>query len=199
MAAYRLTYDGPDRRDLIARQPKRVAGDLVSLAKRPVATLESLNDRLQLQFVDQIMAGARARAATEADVKRLFLGEYFRANLHQSISVHEGRHAIDETLGLPAKVDQSVLEYNAKLSELALTAYPRLALRNMNRNLEGLGPHDRGGARLFDDYRKWMEAHTGEIVGYDADVPVLLQLDKLTDGQIRDIARSLDPLAKDSR
>ena len=195
MRAFRLTSDSVERNEVIARQAARFAEDVAKLRARPVATLDGLNDRLQLQLVDQIWSAARSRAATDADVKRLFLAEFSKANLNQSIRVHEGRHAIDETLGFPDKVDQSVLEYHAKLSELGLTSYPRMALRNMNRSLEGEGPHDRGGARLFDEYRKWMEANSSQIMGFDADVPVLAQFDKLTDGQIREIARSLDPLA----
>jgi hypothetical protein len=193
MTAFRLTYDSPQRRERIARQAKRAAEDIADLKARPVATLEGLNDRLQLQLVDQIWSSARSRGKSDADVKRLFLAEYSRANLDQSIRVHEGRHAIDNALG---QTDQSVLEYQAKLAELALTAYPRMALHNMNRSLEGDGPHDRAGARVFGEYRKWIEAHPGEVLGFDPAVPALAQLDKLTDGQIREIARSLDPLAR---
>jgi len=198
MRAFRLTYDSPERREMLARQARRSTEDIAKLKERPVATLEGLNDRLQLQVVDQILAGARSRATSETDVKRLFLAEYSKANLNQSIRVHEGRHAIDNTLGMGDNVDQAVLEYDAKLSELALTAYPRMALRNLNRSLEGDGPHDRAGARIFADFAKWMGSHKDEIVGFDPQVPALAQLDKLTDGQIREIARGLDPLARTS-
>jgi hypothetical protein len=67
----------------------------------------------------------------------------------------------------------------------------------LNRSLEGDGPHDKAGARIFDDYRQWIEAHRGEVMGYDPSVPALAQLDKLTDGQMREIARGLDPLARE--
>ena len=197
LTGWRLTQDTVDRRKLIARQATRAAEDIAKLKQRPVASLKGLNDRLQMQYVDQILAAVRSRASSEADVRRLFLAEYSKANLNQSIRVHEGRHAIDNAMGLGTtqKVDQAVLEENAKLSELALTAYPRMALRNMDRNLEGDGPHDRGGARIFEGYRRWMVAHTGEIMGYEPNVPVLAQMDKLTDSQIREIAMNLDPLA----
>jgi len=198
MRAFRLTYDSPERRELLGRQAKWAAEDIASLKARPVATLEGLNDRLLLQVVDQIWAAARSRAANESDVKRLFLAEYSKANLNQSIRVHEGRHAIDNAMGLGDNVDQAILEYNAKLSELALTAYPRMALRNLDRSLEGDGPHDRGGARVFDEFRKWVEAHKDQVMGFDPAIPALAQLDKLTDGQIREIARELDPLARTS-
>ena len=198
LRGYRLTQGGPDLKEVTDRQPKLAAEDIAALKQRAVASLEGLNDRLQLQYVDQILATARSRATSETDVRRLFLAEYSKANLNQSITVHEGRHAIDNAMGLgtTTKVDQAVLEYNAKLSELALTPYPRMALRNMDRNLEGDGPHDRGAARLFGEYKQWMQAHPDQIMGYDPKIPVLEQLDKLTDGQIRDIARSLDPLAR---
>ena len=197
LTGYRLTQDSPDRKRLIEREAKDSAEDLVKLKTRPVSTLEGLNDRLLLQTVDQIDAAVRSRAPAEGDVRKAFLAEYSRANLNQSIRVHEGRHAIDNAMGLGTtqKVDQAILEYNAKLSELALTAYPRMALRNMNRSLEGDGPHDRGAARLFGEFKAWMEAHPSEIMGYDPSIPALEQLDKLTDGQMREIARSLDPLA----
>ncbi|MFL6721179.1 MAG: hypothetical protein ACJ8FT_05155 [Sphingomonas sp.] len=196
LRAFRLTQDSPSRRDMLHDQAKKGSEDIAKLKARPVATLEGLNDRLQMQLVDQIWAGARSKGATEADVRRNFLAEYSRANLNQSITVHEGRHAIDATLGLSNKVEQPVLEYRAKLSELALTAYPRMALRNLDTNIEGDGPHDRAGARIFGEFRKWMEAHPDQVMGYDPAIPPLAQLDKLSDGQIREIARSLDPLAR---
>jgi hypothetical protein len=162
-----------------------------------VATLDGLNDRLRLQAAEEVERSAGKKSADKRDLRRLFLAEYSRATVNHSIMIHEGRHAIDASLGVTGK-DQSVLEYDAKLSELALSDYPRMALENIDRTLEGSGPHDIAGARLFDGYRKWMEAHTSEIAGYDPAIPALEQLDKLTDDQIREVARSLDPLANGS-
>ena len=196
LRSFKLTSDSEARRKLIADQPRKAAEDSAKLKARPVATLEGLNDRLQMQYVDQIGAAARSKGGSDADVRRNFLAEYSRANLDQSIIKHEGRHAIDAVLAGKAKVDQPVLEYDAKLSELALTAYPRMALRNMDLNLEGDGPHDKAGAKIFDQYRQWIEAHHDQVIGYDPAVAALAQLDKLTDGQIREIARGLDRLSR---
>ena len=192
--AYRLTQDGPERQKLVARQAKRAAEDVAQLRQRPVATLDGLNDRLRLQAAEEVERSAGKKSADKRDLRRLFLAEYSRATFNHSIMIHEGRHAIDASLGVTGK-DQSVLEYDAKLAELALSDYPRMALENIDRTLEGTGPHDIAGARLFDGYRKWMEAHTSEIAGYDPAIPALEQLDKLTDEQIREVARCLDPLA----
>lgn len=194
LRAYRQTQDTPSRRELIERERQHAKEDLAKLKLRPVATLEGLNDRLKFQVIDQVMATARSKAPDEASIRRTFLAEYSRANFNQSMLTHEGRHAIDESLGVAKNVEQPVVEYQAKLSELALALYPRMALQNLNLNLEGEGPHDRAGAKVFDEYRKWMEAHTDQIMGYDPKLPVLVQLDKLSDDQIREIAGGLDPL-----
>lgn len=194
LRAYHQARDTEARRTLIERERRLEKEDLAKLKKRPVATLDGLNERLQLQLVDRVASVARTQSHEEAGFRRAFLAEYSRANLDQSIRKHEGRHAIDNAMGLKDNVDQGVLEYQAKLSELALTDYPRMALRNLNRGLEGDGPHDRAGARIFDEYRSWMEAHTEQIIGFDPALPALVQLDKLSDSQISEIARSLDPL-----
>ena len=192
--AFNQFRDGEPRKALISREPQLAKEDLAKVKARPVATLEGLNNRLTLQLVDRVAAVARTKSSDDAGFRRAFLAEYFRANFGQSIEVHEGRHAIDNSLGMRDNVDQAVLEYQAKLSELALTAYPRMALINMNRALEGDGPHDRAGARIFDELRKWIEANPGQVIGYDPALPAIVQIDKLTDAQIIEIARSLDPL-----
>lgn len=194
LRGYRQAQASAVRSRLIQREPQLAREDLAKLKQRPVATLDGLSARLQLQLVDRIAAVARTRSTDEASFRRAFLAEYSRANLDQSIRKHEGRHAIDEALGVSARVEQRVLEYQAKLSELALTDYPRMALINMNRSLEGDGPHDVAGARIFDQLRQWMEAHTDQVMGYDLALPALVQLDKLSDSQISEIARDLDPL-----
>lgn len=192
LAGYQQTRDGEARRIFIASGNRLCAEDIAKLKQRQVVTLDGLNRRLQLQVVDRVATVARTRSHDEAGFRRAFLAEYSRANLDQSIFKHEGRHAIDEALGV--KSEQAVLEYQAKLSELALSDYPRMALGNMNRSLEGAGPHDRAGAKIFEQFRRWMEAHLDQILGYDPAIPVLAQLDKLSDDQLREVARSLDPL-----
>ncbi len=192
LRAFQQTRDSEARRRLITRTNQLTAEDVAKLKQRPVATLDGLNNRLQLQVVDRVAAVAHTKSTDDASFRRAFLAEYSRANFDQSIFRHEGRHAIDGALGITT--EQPVLEYQAKLSELALADYPRMALQNMDRTLEGDGPHDKAGAKIFDQFRRWMEAHTDQIMGYDPAVPVLEQFDKLSDNQIREVARSLDPL-----
>jgi hypothetical protein len=192
LASFQETRDSEARRIFIASGNRLSTEDIAKLKQRSVVTLDGLNSRLQLQVVDRVATVARTKSHDEAGSRRAFLAEYSRANLDQSIFKHEGWHAIDEALGI--KSEQAVLEYQAKLSELALSDYPRMALGNMNRSLEGAGPHDRAGAKIFEQFRQWMQAHPDQILGYDPAIPVLAQFDKLSDDQLREIARSLDPL-----
>lgn len=197
LGADALRADAQARRDLLAKQAQRSAEDLASLKNSPVATLEGLNDRLKLQFIDRIEAAARAKAGEKGDLRRAFLDEYWRANIQDAIFIHEGRHAIDQAAAAdPSKLDPTTLEYHAKLSQLSLADYPRMALAAIDRGIDGTSPHDRAGTRIMVEYSAWIRANPAQILGYDPAIPAQAQLDKLTDNQIREIARGLDPLAK---
>ncbi|HEX8643805.1 MAG TPA: hypothetical protein VF702_07820 [Allosphingosinicella sp.] len=186
------------RTELLERQPRRAAADIAALTGRDAATLLGLADRLKLQATEQIGARARAAAGAGGDVRRAFLAEAWRASFQQSILVHEGRHAIDRRLvtGL-ARLDDANLEYRAKLSELALADYPRLALYNIVAGGVGDGtPHGEANANVIRRYAAWVVANRGLVAGFDAAVPAAAQLDRITDDQLRAIARSLDPIAR---
>ena len=195
---WRIAHDRAQRADLLARLPEREAADRAALRSAAVAYLPGLQTRLRLQFVDQVAARARAVAGARGDLRRAFLGEYWRAVVQQSMAIHEGRHALDDGL-LPrgCRRDLALLEYRAKLSELALADYPRLALFNIDDSEIGASTqHGRANARVMAAYAAWAGSHRAQIAGYDGRLPALLQLDRLTDGQIRAAARSLDPLAR---
>ena len=95
----------------------------------------------------------------------------------------------------PSKLDDTTLEYQANLSELALSDYPRMALWNLNHGIGGSTPHEQSSTRIIEHLSSWIEAHGDAVNGYDKSLPAAVQIDKLSDGQIRGIARSLDPLA----
>jgi hypothetical protein len=108
--------------------------------------------------------------------------------------LHEGRHAIDIASGKKYPVWE--LEYRAKLSEIALAPAPRQALASvLDNDVGGEGTHSKANGKLAAEIAAWMEKHRGEIAGYDAALPPMPQIDKLTDEQIRVAVRGLDPLA----
>lgn len=200
VSAYSMVHDGPTRRRIIADQARLAQEDVAQLRTSPVTYLRGLGDRLRLQAVERVAAVARARMGAGGDFRRAFLDEWYRTVWHRSFDLHEARHILDGTL----QVDDSAetvpaagLEFRAKLTEVALTDYPRLALYGINDANMGDGSgHGQGNYRVMDLFRRWIEAHPTEVMGYDPAIPALAQLDKLTDEQMRAIARSADPLAQ---
>ena len=91
------------------------------------------------------------------------------------------------------------MEYRGKLSELAMSDYPRLPLASINsRIIAADTPHGRANASIMKSYAKWVAAHSAEVKGYDPKLPAAVQIDRLSDDQIRAVARSLDPWARAS-
>lgn len=193
-----LVSGGPARSRLLQELKREEAADLAALAGADVAYLPGLASRIALQVAEQVGRRAKAGLAPGDDARRAFLAEYWRASFNQSIFVHEGRHALDKTLvRWLARYDDANLEYRAKLSELALGEYPRLALVNINTEEIGSGSaHGKANEKVLRAYVEWMRGHPAEIAGFDPKRPALAQLDKLTDGQLRAVARALDPIAK---
>jgi hypothetical protein len=124
------------------------------------------------------------------------LAEYWRINVDQSIFLHEGRHVLDQAAAKAAGVEavSDDLEFTAKLSELRLGEIPKMSLMQIDGELVGGdSSHGRANARVMTGIRDWMQAHGGEIAGYDPAQPALLQVEKLTDAQIRAAATAMDP------
>ena len=198
LTAWALFSGGAARTEALEELKRDEAADLAALAGGGVAYLPGLAGRIQLQAADQIGRRARAGLAPGGDLRRAFLAEYWRGMFQDQMLVHEGRHALDKTLvrGL-ARLWDSDLEYRAKLSELALADYPRLALVNINAAEIGSGSaHGKADERILAAYAEWMRGHPAEIAGYDPRRPALAQLDKLSDAQLRAVARGLDPIAR---
>jgi hypothetical protein len=194
---WKLFSGGPERSELLAGQPKAAAADVASLKGSEAAYLPGLADRLRLQVADQIGTRARAQAPTGGDLRRAYLEEYWRAMLQDSMFTHEGRHAIDKRLlWWWQRLDDAELEFRAKAAQLALADYPRLALINIDDStIGGDSAHGVANVRVMKAFAAWIAAHRGEVRGYDPRLPAMVQIDRLTDAQIRAIGRSLDPLA----
>lgn len=198
LIAWRLVGNPAARAKFVARGKEREAVDREALRSNDVAFLPGLGSRLRLQAAEQVLARARILAGEGGDLRRAFLDEYARAVFQQSIFVHEGRHALDKKLltGL-ARMNDTNLEYRAKLSELALADYPRLALFNINSSTIGGGTaHGNANGKIMAAYANWINSNRSQVAGFDPSVPALAQIDRLSDAQVRELARSLDPIAR---
>jgi hypothetical protein len=58
------------------------------------------------------------------------------------------------------------------------------------------GGYDEASSARRPNVTGRMSSHPAEIAGFDPKRPPLAQLDKLTDAQLRTVARALDPIAK---
>ena len=176
------------------------ARDREVLKRDQLGYLPGLRDRLARQVDDQVAADSRGEAArTGEPFEQVFLRRFWDAHVQHSIFVHEGRHALDhvEFTGLRSLTSPE-LEFRAKLSEIEFARYPRMPLESIfSAELGAATAHGEADARVMRGLVAWMDAHRGQVAGFDAAVPTAEQIDKLTDQQFRDIATSMDPYFKE--
>ena len=186
LRAWRLAQPGPARDRFVAQIAGNAATERAALGRDGLAQLHATADTLELQAIDQIAARAPDPTA--------FMREHWQATIEYSIVRHEGRHALDRQEGV--RGSDAELEYRAKLSQIALSRYPRLGLANVaGLSVDGPG-HGRANLRILRGFRDWMRAHRHDVIGFDPALPSLAQLHLLTDDQIRAVTRSMDPWAR---
>jgi hypothetical protein len=180
----------------------RAEADLLELVKRDdeilqtkqVGDLPGLAERLRLQTIDQILADMKA-----PDDDNAFQGRYWRALIGATITIHEGRHVLDQMQYAGERaLSSEELELRAKLSELQFGEYPRLSLGKMvNGQIGGESSHGKANTRILRGLGLWIQSNSAAIEGFNTNRPVLPQIDKLSDKQIRLFACSRDPACKD--
>lgn len=170
------------------------AQDWERAAENPHAFLPGLRNRLRAQGADRLLDGLRAQGLEGDALKRRFLVEIDAAVFASSIVAHEGRHAIDERLG--NQFSSADLEFRAKLSEVVFAPHPRIAFGAIiNGSIGDQTPHGQANGRVMKGLVSWLASHSADIPGLDVSHPLLPQLDKLTDDQLKAVMASMDPLA----
>jgi len=193
---HRLT-DPNARREWDERIERETADDDARARSDPYAYLPGLEDRMRRDALERLRDRLASQGLSGVSLRLGFIKELGRVTTESAIFAHEGRHVIDKRLGI---TDGAELEYRAKLSEIAFAPNPRLSLTGgiLTPNIGDKTPHGQANLRLMHGFVDWMNAHRSEIEGLDPARPMLPQLDLLSDDQLRSIARSLDPLAKDA-
>ena len=177
-----------DAREASAKDPALLAQAQANGKK--VVYLPGLADRLKLQSVDQILG--ELRDEPKGDLARRFAAREDELTTRHSIWVHEGRHALDNKYLKDRNFSQADLEYRAKLAEILLGEYPRMAFGSINDSLVNSdSSHGVANTRIMGAYADWIAAHSKEVSGYDPASPALTQLDKLSDAQLRAVAADL--------
>jgi len=163
----------------------------------PVRFFPGVQLRIKRQYDDGIIDELKRGGANGDALRTAFIARDERDEFESSIWAHEGRHAIDKKYDHLR--DSAELEYRAKLSQLEFAPSARHAIIDIagGGNPDwGDTPHGKANRRIAQALFVWMKAHTAEIAGVDASKPLMLQLDKLTEDQLRAAARAADPLAK---
>jgi hypothetical protein len=180
--------------ETIARES---AADDARAAASPHTYLPGLYARLERQASQALYDELHAKGLQSEALRSAWMTEYARRELESSIFAHEGRHAIDAQYAPELTPNGAELEYRAKLSEIAFAPDPRLALVGgiVSPDIGSPSPHGKANARIMKVFVDWMQSHESEIAGLDAKRPLLPQLDKLTDEQLRAAVRAADPWA----
>lgn len=191
LKAFGLRPGTPARARADAELVELRKGDDEVLQAGRLADLRGMSDRLRLQSTDQICA-AMKDAGESADNAKAFQARYWRALVGATITIHEGRHALDQKQYPGAQaLSSEELEYRAKLSELEFGEYPRMSLASIvTGQIGGESSHGKANTRLLRDLRQWIETHSSEVSGFDSHRLPLAQIDKLTDHQLRAFATS---------
>ena len=145
----------------------------------------------------RLLSELRATGLEDSDLRLAFIAEIERIDLESSIIAHEGRHAIDARSSFSFMRRGAEKEFRAKLSEVAFSSAPFLALGGgiLSKNIGDGSSHGDANERILKGVVEWMEEHGDTIDNLDSEIPLLPQLDRLTDEQLREAFRSMDPMA----
>ena len=194
--ALRLRPGRPARARADAGVAALAERDATAVRQRGLADLPGLAERLRLQAIDGIVADLAA--GEHRDDATAFQSAYWDALVDGTITIHEGRHVLDQAQFRDADaLSSDELEYRAKLSELRFALQPRIDLAKLVvGQIGGDTGHGRANTRILGELGRWTEAHATTVDGFDPRVPAVVQVDRLTDEQIRAFASAADPASR---
>jgi tetratricopeptide (TPR) repeat protein len=175
------------------------AKDWIRCAKDPYAEPSFLAPHIKLQASKQLFDSLQRAGLTGNALYLAFISETMRLNVESTVFAHEGRHAIDQ-LYFKAEFDamtQDERELRAKFSEVIFSSNAKLALTGsiFGSDLDSTTIHGKANLRFRKIMVSWMQSHSQEINNLDVTAPLMMQVDLLTQQQIREICLSADPLA----
>ena len=173
--------------------------DEISLRKDIYSEPTFLSSYLKLNASKIIFDSLKRKGLENEALYLAFVSEIMRLSIEATVFAHEGRHAIDQ-LFFKAEFDtlsQDERELRAKFSEVIFSSNPKLALTGsiFGSNLDTATHHGKANYRFRKIIENWMKEHNNEITNLDISRPLLLQIDLLTQDQIKAICLSADPLA----
>jgi hypothetical protein len=164
-------------------------------ARDSIAYLPGVAGRLRRDGRDFILDSLRSAGVRDSALGGTFVRVASQLIRESSIVAHEGRHAIDDDMGIP--LSPAAREFRAKLSEVAFAQHPKIVMSSIvHPNIGDATPHGGANAQVMLGLIHWMRAHQKEIPGFVVTRPILPQLPLLSDAQLRTAFRAMDPLAR---
>ncbi|MBO3696806.1 lipopolysaccharide assembly protein LapB [Roseivirga sp. E12] len=189
-----ILNDPSEKRKMEDRMERLSQNEESMLRTQPVRYLPGLRLRILLRECQNIVDSLE-HAGLKGDALRYsFITHMERIGQDSKIYAHEGRHSIDMKYGLVS--GSTNLEFTAKLSEVYFSEKPLLFLASILNSSMGNGTsHGDANQRVFEELVQWMETNAAAIPDFDSSKPTMLQIEILTDKQLKMAIRSFDPMA----
>lgn len=166
--------------------------DLELVKKDQYAILPGMRLHILGKSTRSIYDSLKNAGLKNAELKMAFI-QYYSDYMHHATLIHEARHSIDKRIG---GFNANQMEYRAKLAEVALSRRPLFTFAaQVLRSESPNASHGMANSDLVRDMVKWMRKNSHQIEGFQKEVPAILQVDKLTNQQVKFVMQSLDPLA----
>jgi hypothetical protein len=198
--AWWMVTDDAERQKTEQYIADRLQEEELAISKNISSPLNALSRRMLLKATEAMVDGLKDSGLEGHDLAMAFVRRYGQFYVETNIFAHEGRHCLDQKFFADDfnHWSSSEREFRAKLSEVAFSFDPYLALGELlQQSVNGTG-HGKANLKIREVLLKWMKEHVTEIENVDADRPLLVQAHLLTDEQIKRCFTAADPLATES-
>lgn len=173
---------------------------LASTANSEVsAILPALAKKLELDALDALYNDLINQGYKDVELQLKFIEAYDDLRDNATMFAHEGRHSLDRVvLGDDYRsLGAATIEYRGRLSQIAFSESPKLEVANM---LNGVGTTNNGIANqmIVDVFDNWIKENKQLVNTFDKGKLPITQLYKLTDEQIRQCIKWVDPFYNSS-
>ncbi len=177
---------------------ERKLSDIELARKNPYTYLPGLDQRVRQRAYERLLRELEEEGLAGSSLQLTFIAEVERISLESSIIAHEGRHAVEANSLVNFMRPSSKKEFLAKLSEVAFSSFPKLAIGGgiLSSNIGDDSAHGKANERIMKGIVRWMGKNRESIEGLNSNLPLLPQMDLLSDEQLRTTFRSMDYLAK---
>lgn len=173
--------------------------DLPLVLSHEIVFLPGLRSRLEWQACQSLIHMLKRSGIEKDRLEGAFIGEMDFAISEATVAGYQARLALDRARLGDAWAERGEVEheYHARLAEILASPRPRLTLAAsiITPGIAGEGADAEARARVLRGIMKWMNTHKSEIVAFDFELPFMIQIDHLSDDQIKAACRAQDPLS----